>query len=230
MVTPLLNLEQRSRSKRNKWRGPPSVAREGSSPFMPDWFLSVAEGSADRLHEPKTLLTSLPIINTGQRRAFFNMLRTELAFYMGCLNLHARLAQTAEPVCFPVPAASAERRHSFSGLYDVCLNLNMEKRVVPLGQLNEKWQEFLDSLPGAADRFESTGKASGKSRGAGGGWGAENVIGWKPFLGPIRAETYGPLSAGATAADLRQKTGAWGDPLRGRPGEFQKVVPSRRIY
>jgi hypothetical protein len=36
---------------------------------MPDWFLSVAEGSADRLHEPKTLLTSLPIINTGQRRA-----------------------------------------------------------------------------------------------------------------------------------------------------------------
>jgi hypothetical protein len=38
---------------------------------MPDWFLSVAEGSADRLHEPKTLLTSLPIINTGQRRAFF---------------------------------------------------------------------------------------------------------------------------------------------------------------
>ena len=36
---------------------------------MPDWFLSVAEGSADRLHEPKTLLTSLPIINSGQRRA-----------------------------------------------------------------------------------------------------------------------------------------------------------------
>src|ERR1700747_461523 len=66
---PLRNLEQRSRSKRNKWRGPPSAAREGSSPFMPDWFLSVAEGSADRLHEPKTLLTSLPIINTGQRRA-----------------------------------------------------------------------------------------------------------------------------------------------------------------
>src|SRR6516165_10220148 len=52
MVTLLLNLEQRSRSKRNKWRGPPSEAREGSSPFMPDCFLSVAEGSADRLRLP----------------------------------------------------------------------------------------------------------------------------------------------------------------------------------
>ena len=44
---------------------------------MPDWFLSVAEGSADRLHEPKTLLTSLPIINTGQRRAK-NLHRSQL--------------------------------------------------------------------------------------------------------------------------------------------------------
>src|SRR6516165_5149493 len=51
-ATLLLNLEQRSRSKRNKWRGPPSAAREGSSPFMPDCFLSVAEGSADRLRLP----------------------------------------------------------------------------------------------------------------------------------------------------------------------------------
>jgi hypothetical protein len=31
--------------------------------------LSVAEGSADWFHEPKMLLTSLPITHTGQRRA-----------------------------------------------------------------------------------------------------------------------------------------------------------------
>jgi DNA mismatch repair ATPase MutS len=58
------------------------------------------------------------------------MLRTELAFYMGCLNLHARLAKKGEPVCFPVPVASTERTHSFSGLYDVCLTLNLPSRVV----------------------------------------------------------------------------------------------------
>jgi DNA mismatch repair ATPase MutS len=68
--------------------------------------------------------------STDHILSFFNMLRTELAFYMGCLNLHARLAQKGEPVCFPVPVASSERRHSFSGMYDVCLSLNMEKRVV----------------------------------------------------------------------------------------------------
>ncbi len=62
--------------------------------------------------------------------SFFKMLRAELAFYCGCLNLHERLAAKGEPVCFPIPAAAGGRRHCFSGLYDVCLSLNMERRVV----------------------------------------------------------------------------------------------------
>jgi DNA mismatch repair ATPase MutS len=61
---------------------------------------------------------------------FFRMLRTELAFYIGCLNLHERLAKKGEPTAFPVPVAASERAHSFSGLYDVCLTLTMEQRVV----------------------------------------------------------------------------------------------------
>jgi len=61
---------------------------------------------------------------------FFKGLRTELAFYLGCLNLHGRLVAKREPVCFPVPVPAGERRHSFSGLYDVCLSLHMEGRVV----------------------------------------------------------------------------------------------------
>ena len=68
--------------------------------------------------------------STDHIQSFFNMLRTELAFYMGCLNLHARLAQKREAVCFPVPVASTERTHSFSGLYDVCLTLHLQSRVV----------------------------------------------------------------------------------------------------
>ncbi|MFZ3212792.1 MAG: hypothetical protein WA188_14905 [Terriglobales bacterium] len=62
--------------------------------------------------------------------SFFRMLRTELAFYIGCLNLHARLAAKREPVCFPTPVPAGERRHRFRGLYDVCLSLHMEGRVV----------------------------------------------------------------------------------------------------
>jgi hypothetical protein len=62
--------------------------------------------------------------------SFFGVLRTELAFYVGCLNLHGRLASTEEPVCLPRPAPAGERRHRFSGLYDACLSLLMERRVV----------------------------------------------------------------------------------------------------
>jgi DNA mismatch repair ATPase MutS len=58
------------------------------------------------------------------------MLRTELAFYSGCLNLHGQLAQKGEPMCFPLPVASSERRHSFNRLYDVCLTLSLEQRIV----------------------------------------------------------------------------------------------------
>jgi len=63
-------------------------------------------------------------------RNFFAMLRTELAFHVGCVNLQEQLAKKGEPLCFPSPAATDERRLSFRGLYDVCLALNLNGRVV----------------------------------------------------------------------------------------------------
>jgi DNA mismatch repair ATPase MutS len=68
--------------------------------------------------------------STDHILSFFTMLRTELAFYVGCLNLHGQLVHKGEPVCFPLPVAASERRHAFQGLYDVCLTLSMEPRVV----------------------------------------------------------------------------------------------------
>jgi DNA mismatch repair ATPase MutS len=62
--------------------------------------------------------------------SFFNMLRIELAFYIGCLNLYEQLVQMGEPVSFPLPVAVNQRRHSFNGLYDICLALTMKQRVV----------------------------------------------------------------------------------------------------
>ena len=62
--------------------------------------------------------------------SFFNMLRIELAFYIGCLNLYEQLAQMGEPVSYPLPVAPNERRLSFDGLYDVCLALTMKQKVV----------------------------------------------------------------------------------------------------
>jgi DNA mismatch repair ATPase MutS len=62
--------------------------------------------------------------------SFFQVLRTELAFYVGCLNWHGRLVAKGEPICFPGPEPAGTRRHCFTGLYDVCLTLSMEPRLV----------------------------------------------------------------------------------------------------
>jgi DNA mismatch repair ATPase MutS len=61
---------------------------------------------------------------------FFKMLRTELAFYVGCINLYEQLAKIGETICFPVPLSFEKRKHSFSGLYDISLSLSMKKKVV----------------------------------------------------------------------------------------------------
>ena len=63
-------------------------------------------------------------------RSFFDMLRAELAFYIGCLNLSEQLGRKGEPTCFPIPVLPEERRLSFRGLYDVCLALSIQQRVV----------------------------------------------------------------------------------------------------
>jgi len=62
--------------------------------------------------------------------SFLNALQSELAFYMGCINLSEGLAQLGEPIAFPEVAPAGKRRHSFTGLYDVCLALTMKQKVV----------------------------------------------------------------------------------------------------
>ncbi len=61
---------------------------------------------------------------------FFNILRTELAFYIGTLNLYEQLSKIGEPVSFPAPVDQGERKLSFKGLYDVCLALTMNQKIV----------------------------------------------------------------------------------------------------
>jgi hypothetical protein len=70
--------------------------------------------------------------STDHILSFFSMLRSELGFYVGCLNLYQLLSERGEPVCFPVPVASGEPALSCQGLYDVCLSLTVGKaqRVV----------------------------------------------------------------------------------------------------
>ena len=56
-------------------------------------------------------------------KSFFEMLRAELGFYVGCLNLREQLAARGQPVCHPAPAALGGDRLSARGLYDASLAL-----------------------------------------------------------------------------------------------------------
>jgi DNA mismatch repair ATPase MutS len=68
--------------------------------------------------------------STDHILSFFTMLRLELAFYIGCLNLRDRLARKAEPICFPEPLEVGKAMLSCRGLYDVSLSLSIGDRVV----------------------------------------------------------------------------------------------------
>lgn len=68
--------------------------------------------------------------STDHILGFFTLLRTELAFYIGCLNLYQQLTKNRDAMCFPVPIAPEERSLSFKGLCDVYLNLNLGHKVV----------------------------------------------------------------------------------------------------
>jgi hypothetical protein len=61
---------------------------------------------------------------------FFRILRLELGYYIGCLNLHERLVQKGEPVSFPEPLPNGDAGFRCNGLYDVCLSLRLDERTV----------------------------------------------------------------------------------------------------
>ncbi|MCG3188984.1 MAG: Endonuclease MutS2 [Burkholderiaceae bacterium] len=62
--------------------------------------------------------------------SFFTMLRTELAFCVGCLNLHEKLAAAGAAHGFPQMAEPGALRLRCTGLRDACLVLQMGRGVV----------------------------------------------------------------------------------------------------
>ena len=63
--------------------------------------------------------------------SFFAMLRAELGFYAGCLNLYEQLVAKGQPTCFPDPlSADGEADFTARGLYDVALAFHLDGPVV----------------------------------------------------------------------------------------------------
>jgi hypothetical protein len=63
-------------------------------------------------------------------KSFFSMLRLELAFYLGCLNLAERLRTKGEPTCFPEPVEEDQAALDTRAVYDVALALHLGDGVV----------------------------------------------------------------------------------------------------
>jgi len=68
--------------------------------------------------------------STDHILSFFSMLRLELGFYIGCLNLRDVLGRKGEAVCFPEVKAREATELSGKGIYDVCLTLSIGDRVI----------------------------------------------------------------------------------------------------
>ena len=92
--------------------------------------------------------------STDHILSFFTMLRTELAFYVGCLNVHGQLLQKGMPLSFPLPVVANERKHTFEGLYDACLALITNQRIVG-NTVNADGKDFM-IITGANQGGKST--------------------------------------------------------------------------
>lgn len=85
---------------------------------------------------------------------FMQVLKTELAFYIGCMNLSDKLKEIDAPLCFPTPLLVRKHQYSFNGLYDVCLSLTMQQKVIG-NDLDAKQKNFV-VITGANQGGKST--------------------------------------------------------------------------
>jgi MutS domain V len=92
---------------------------------------------------------------------FFQMLRAELGFYLGCLNLRDQLLAKGEPVCFPNPADLVtdhpeQARLSARGLYDASLSLSLSTDARAVGNDVDADGRQLIMITGANQGGKST--------------------------------------------------------------------------
>jgi DNA mismatch repair ATPase MutS len=92
--------------------------------------------------------------STDHILSFFRLLRLELGFYVGCLNLRDQLVRKREPLCLPEPTPANPPILTARALYDVCLSLTMEDRVVGNDVLGD--QKALIMITGANRGGKST--------------------------------------------------------------------------
>ena len=122
---------RKARDTRRSWRERIALwDRSGYVYQIPDRDQSGFDALAELTGRGISLAASALAQSTDHILDFFRLLRSELGFYVGCLNLHEQLARKGEPICFPEPLPTGKAMLSGRGLYDVCLSLSVVDRVV----------------------------------------------------------------------------------------------------
>jgi hypothetical protein len=84
---------------------------------------------ADLTSRGTNLVANAAAQSADHIRSYFSMLRAELAFYVGCLNLAGRLADKKVPVSMPEPGPPSPVMFSCTDLRDACLELQSPEAV-----------------------------------------------------------------------------------------------------
>jgi len=104
--------------------------RSGYSFTVPDRDMTAFKVLSELEDRGVNLVANALSQSVDHVHSFFTMLRGEIGFYVGCLNLRERLAAQGQPTVFPVPVGREELALSARGVYDVCLALTTGKDVV----------------------------------------------------------------------------------------------------
>lgn len=119
------------RDKKGKFSIIKSTSRTKHYTFtLADRDESGAQAIADMRNRGIRRVTEVLKESAEQVLGFFEMLRNELGFYIGCLNLYEHITGKGEPLSFPIPVKSDENILSFRGLYDISLSLEIPERTV----------------------------------------------------------------------------------------------------
>ena len=104
--------------------------RSGYSFTVPDRDMTAFKVLSELEDKGVNLVANALAQSVDHVHSFFTMVRGEIGFYLGCLNLSERLAEHGQPTVFPVPVAPGELALSARGVYDVCLALTTGQHVV----------------------------------------------------------------------------------------------------
>lgn len=104
--------------------------RAGYTYTLPDRDLNGAREMSELRDRSINQAANATAVSADHILSFFNDMKRELGFYIGCINLNSELHRKGKNVCFPVPAPAGSGLHSGSGIYDACLALAMKGEVI----------------------------------------------------------------------------------------------------